>query len=102
MRRKREALCAVVFASAPLAVHAADVRVSDAWIRALPAGLPAAGYFVLHNAGAKDAALTGAQSPACGMLMLHRSTTLNGMSSMNEVLSVTVPAHGRLAFAPGG
>ena len=81
---------------------AADVTVSDAWFRALPAGLPAGGYFTLHNAGAQDAVLTGASSPACGMVMLHMSKDEGGMSQMMMVDSVTVPAHGEIAFKPGG
>ena len=61
---------------------AAEVSVTNAWIRALPARLPAGGYFTLKNLGKSDVALTGASSPSCGMLMLHRSTDANGMSSM--------------------
>ncbi len=78
------------------------MQVSDAWIRALPAGLPAAGYFTLHNTASKEVALTGAASPACGMLMLHKSDESNGMGSMQDVQRVTVPAGGTVKFAPGG
>jgi len=80
---------------------AATVVVSDAWFRALPSGLPAGGYFTLKNAGAA-VRLTGAASPACGMLMLHKSDNSNGMSSMTDVQSVDIAAGGRIAFAPGG
>lgn len=81
---------------------AADVTVSDGWFRALPAGLPAGGYFTLHNNGAADASLTGAASSACGMIMLHMSMSMGGTSSMMDVESVTIPAHGEVAFKPGG
>ena len=80
---------------------AADVTISDAWFRALPAGLPAGGYFTLHNNMDKDMALTGASSSACGMIMLHRSMNMGGMEQMKMVKSVTVPAHGEIAFKPG-
>jgi len=89
-------------ASIPAGAQAASLTVSDAWFRSLPAGLPAGGYFTLHNAGAKDAVLTGAQSPACGSVMLHRSENMDGMSGMTMAENVTVPAHGTFAFAPGG
>jgi copper(I)-binding protein len=80
---------------------AAQVSVSGAWFRALPSNLPAGGYFALHNGG-PDVKLTGARSPACGMLMLHKSTEAAGMSSMAMVESVDAPAGGTVVFSPGG
>lgn len=81
---------------------AGDVSVSNGWFRAMPANLPAGGYFTLHNGGPKAVSLTGASSPACGMLMLHKSTVASGMSSMSDVESIPVPAGATLSFAPGG
>jgi hypothetical protein len=94
----------IVLAALVLAtpVSAADVQVSDAWFRALPAKVPAGGYFTLHNSGAAEVALTGAQTSACAMLMLHRSMQSGGMSSMEDVASVPVAAGGTVTFAPGG
>ena len=56
---------------------------------------------MLHNGGA-DIQLTSAQSPACGTLMLHKSSEANGMSSMVMVESVDAPAGETLEFSPGG
>lgn len=81
---------------------AAGVTVSDAWFRALPAGLPAGGYMVLHNPDDTDAILTAASSPACGSIMLHQSENMNGMSGMEVAEQITVPAHGAFTFKPGG
>ncbi len=81
---------------------AADVTVSDAWFRALPGKLPAGGYFSLHNAGVTSVTLTGASSPACGMLMLHKTENASGTGMMMETPSVSVPAGGDVIFAPGG
>jgi copper(I)-binding protein len=101
MRAKRiEIALAALLVAGP--VWAGPVQVSDAWIRSLPAKLPAAGYFTLHNMSAKDVSLTGAQSSACGMLMMHKSTQNGGMGSMDDVASVAVPAGGTVKFAPGG
>lgn len=86
----------------PACALAGPVQVSDAWMRALPAGLPAAGYFTLHNNSSKEVALTSAASTACGMLMLHKSSEEGGMGSMQDVSSVAVPAGGMVKFAPGG
>jgi copper(I)-binding protein len=81
---------------------AAGVSVENAWFRAMPAHLPAAGYFTLHNAGVQSVTLTGASSPACGMLMLHKTSGGNGMSSMSDMANVPVAAGAKVAFAPGG
>ncbi len=81
---------------------AAEVQIGDAWIRALPAPSPSGGYFTLRNTGKSDITLTGAKSPGCGMLMLHRSKEMGGMSSMEDVSSVPVPAGGEIRFVPGG
>ena len=64
--------------------------------------LPAAGYFTLSNAGGAAQTLIGAASPACGMLMLHRSVDQGGRERMVMVDRVPVPAHGEVRFVPGG
>ena len=61
--------CALLLGVGP--GFAAGPLVSDAWIRAMPAGIPSGGYFTLHNGTAKDVVLMGASSPGCGSLMLH-------------------------------
>jgi periplasmic copper chaperone A len=81
---------------------AANVQVSNAWFRSLPAKVPAGGYFTLHNSGTAEIALTGAQTPVCSMLMLHKSSESGGMSSMDDVASVPVAPGGKITFAPGG
>ncbi len=87
-------------ATAPAAP--AGLAVRDAWFRALPGTLPAGGYFTLRNTGTAKVTLTGAESPACGMLMLHKSDSKGGMAGMDMVSSVDVPAGGSLSFAPAG
>jgi copper(I)-binding protein len=71
-------------------------------MRYLLPNLPAGGYLVLNNASDTPAVITGASSPACGMLMLHESQDTSGMAMMMAVQSVTVPAHGSVRFVPGG
>jgi len=100
MRFRAAILSVGVLAATP--AFAGDLTVSDAWFRALPTGLPAGGYFTIKNTGDTNRVLTSAESSSCGMTMLHKTTENGGMSSMEEVKSVVVPAHGTLAFAPGG
>lgn len=98
--RSLHALWLVALMAMP--AQAAGPIVSNAWFRALPNNLPAAGYFTLKNASAKTVSLTGADTPACGMLMLHKTEHMGGMNHMSMVDSVDVPAGGTLSFAPGG
>lgn len=81
---------------------AAGLTIEKPWIRLIIKARPAAGYFTVKNDTDKPVALTGAASPACGMVMLHQSVEENGVGKMLPVKSVAVPAHGQLTFAPGG
>jgi periplasmic copper chaperone A len=92
----------IVSAFVQSAAAAPGVTVSDAWLRALPGGLPAGGYFTLHNPTAKTLTLQSASSPACGMLMLHKSDTMGGMATMANVDTIDVKPGGTLEFSPGG
>lgn len=82
--------------------RAADLVLSGAWIRWLPAGVPAGGYFTLLNQGKRPVTLVEASSPAFGMVMMHKSEEKGGVSKMLPVERVTVPPNGKLVFAPGG
>ena len=102
MRSAVRFLVLLLLAAGTAPASAADLTISKAWFRALPGGLPAGGYFSLANSGSAPLELTGAKSAACGMLMLHQSTENNGMSRMDDIRSLTVPAGGSITFAPGG
>jgi copper(I)-binding protein len=82
--------------------QAAPLDITGAWFRALPGKLPAGGYFTAQNNTRHDIAITGASSDGCGMLMIHQSSNKGGMSGMDMVEEVSVPAGGKIAFAPGG
>lgn len=98
--RKVEIVIAALLVAGPAC--AANVTVKDGWFRALPAKLPAGGYFTLHNSGAQTVTLTGAESPACGVLMLHKTENKNGTGMMMDMPTVPVPAGSNLKFSPGG
>ena len=78
------------------------VSIDGAWMRVLTAQVPAGGYFTLRNGGSTPLTLTGARSPDCGMVMLHKSSDIGGMDNMQDVGNLAVPAGGTLTFAPGG
>jgi copper(I)-binding protein len=95
-----EIALAALLIAAP--ANAATVIVKDGWFRALPAKLPAAGYFTVRNAGANTVSITGADSPACGMLMLHKTEDKGGTMDMMDMPAIPVPGAATVQFAPGG
>jgi copper(I)-binding protein len=96
------ALAMLTLGADPCGAQAAAPSVTGGWFRALPAAVPSGGYFTVHNGTDKTMTLTGAQSPACGTLMLHRSTNHGGRSMMEHVGGIAIAPGGTLAFAPGG
>ena len=109
----------LLLASLPARARQADLTVSDPWMRALAGGLPAAGYFTLANHSGQPVLLVGARSAACGSLTLHQTVRqhamsamsgmdpqdaghgMPGMSMMQPVAALPVPAHGMVRFTPG-
>jgi periplasmic copper chaperone A len=86
--------------SAPVAAPA--IRVDDAWIRWLPAGVPAAGYLTLVNTGGGSLALIAAESADFGSVTIHRSVEREGIMRMEEVKEIAVGPHSRLDFGAEG
>jgi copper(I)-binding protein len=78
------------------------VHVSAAWIRWLPANLPAAGYLTLINEGDRPVALMSVDSPAYANVQLHRTLWQGGTTRMLAVPSIAIAAHSTLNFAALG
>ena len=95
----------IVLAIAALALaataSAADLRLTDAWVRWIPGGAPSGGYFTVHNDSPVPIELLGASSPEYGMVELHRTVMEGTTSRMEAIDKVAVPAHGKLQFKPG-
>lgn len=98
----RLAACAALLVSPATWAADAPLRVSSGWVRLLPGNLPAGGYLVIENPTDHAVDVTGASSPDYGDAMIHRSDTSSGMGHMEMVDRISVPAHGRVALAPGG
>lgn len=108
-------LAGIAAIAAPGAAHAASaapgtagshdeagVRIAQAWIRWLPANLPAGGYLTLVNDSARTVTLVAVHSSAYASVALHRTLTSGGTSSMVPVAAIAVPAHATLDFASLG
>lgn len=98
MRRLAPAIAALLLATSALA---ADLRITDSWIRWIPGGAPSGGYFTVHNDSAVPMELVGASSPDYASVELHRSMMQGNTARMEPVDKVVVPAHGELQFKPG-
>ncbi|WP_037973513.1 copper chaperone PCu(A)C [Streptomyces sp. NRRL WC-3742] len=75
----------------------AKLSVADSYIPLPPAGGMAAGYLTVRNDGGQDQ-LVKVSSPGAESITMHRSTA----SSMEQVESMDVPAHGALQLSRGG
>lgn len=96
-------LAAPRLALAATAAHAeSGVRVTDAWIRWLPANLPAGGYLTLVNDSARTVTLVAVQSAAYASVALHRTLNSGGTARMVAVATIPVAAHSTLNFASLG
>jgi copper(I)-binding protein len=90
-------------AESPIVAPAKAVRVDSAWVRAAPPGaVMLAGYMTLHNDGKTPMRFTWAQSDAFGMVELHRTQIVNGVSTMRPAGDQVIPPGGSLPFEPGG
>lgn len=98
MRRFAPAIAALLFCAS---AFAADLRVTDSWIRWIPGGAPSGGYFTVHNDSGVPIELVGASSPDYGSVELHRSVMQGTTSRMEPVDKLIVPAHGEVQFKPG-
>ena len=105
-RLSRVMAIAIAATLSPIAVPARaaepGISVGAPWFRLIIASRPAAGYAEIGNDGAQPRTLVGAKSPGCGTLLLHRSVSRGGVEQMDMVDSIAIPAHGHIAFAPGG
>ncbi len=93
-------ILALLATALPLAAHA-DVTVSDPWVRAsILASRPAAAYLTLVSDG--DDRLLEASTPVAAEVTVHATEVDEaGLSRMNHVPTVELPAAEAVTFAPG-
>ena len=81
---------------------ATTVTVTGAWVRTGQAGAMTAAYFTLQNTGTAEDALVSVTA-SVGMATMHETTTdASGMTGMQPVEKVVIPAGGSVSFEPGG
>jgi len=80
---------------------AAEVTVSDAWVRAsVPGQKVGAAYMTLTSAA--DLTLTKVESPAAGSVKIHSMTMKNGIMRMRMLETLPLPAGQATRLTPGG
>lgn len=85
------------------AAPAATVHVESAWVRAAPPGaMMLAGYMNLRNDGKQPARFEWAQSDVFGMVELHKTLIVNGVSTMRPAGVQIIAAGDTLRIEPGG
>jgi copper(I)-binding protein len=84
------------------AAPAPEIEVTDAWIRWLPADIPAGGYMTLVNTQSSDRILVAVTSKDYGAIGIHQTLEDHGVSKMRPVESVTLTPHAPVRFAEGG
>ena len=96
------ALATLAIATTAHATQAAQVKATHAWLRVLPANLPAGAYVTLENTSNAPVTLTSASSPSYAQAMLHQSASEGGTNRMSMVEALPIPAHGKTSLAPAG
>lgn len=84
------------------AVPAQDISIERCWLRLVPASLPAAGYFEVHNHQAEPVELVAVRSSSYEEAMLHQTYEEDGLSKMGAADDLWIPAGQHLSFEPGG
>jgi periplasmic copper chaperone A len=85
------------------ALAGASLTAEGAWVPWAPPVLKVhVAYMTIVNRGMTDKHIVGADSPDYERIELHRSAVKDGVSTMQAVENVTVPANGRVEFAPTG
>lgn len=81
----------------------AQVRLEDAWVRALPPiKKVTAAYLSVVNDSDQALAIVGGSAPDAGRVEIHRTVEVDGMMRMEQVEGLAVAPGERLELAPGG
>ncbi len=86
---------------APLAAHAADVTVTDAFSRATPGSGPGAAYLTIKGGDGPDRLLS-VTSPRARKVALHSMAMQGDVMRMRELDAIDVPAGATVKLGPGG
>ncbi len=82
---------------------AGGIAVSDAWARAAAQDGTSAAYLTIANGGSTSDRLLSVSTPAAGSAQLHETMSdPSGMTGMQPVDGIDIPAGGQVQLKPGG
>jgi len=88
------------------AAPSARPEITDAWVRVpSPGATSTAAYVVISNPGGVAEVLTRVSTPVAQGASMHRTTTstdMGGMTGMEMVDAIHIPAGGEVTLEPGG
>jgi copper(I)-binding protein len=97
------ALVGAAFVTVVLASAGEPLKAENAWVPWAPPGLKVhVAYMTIVNRGAADQVIVSAESADYERIELHRSVVADGVSMMQAIGEVRIPANGRVEFAPTG
>jgi len=85
----------------PAAVFA-ELHISDAWIKNLPASVPVrAGYMTIYNPEDTTVSIIGLRSESFASVEIHQTISRDGMMSMEPVPNLNIEPDTSVQLAPG-
>lgn len=86
-----------------LSSAAANLEISDAWIKNLPSVVPVrSGYMLIRNNSAQAVSITNIESEVFTQIDIHETVEKNGMITMRPVMKLNIPAGQIFQLSPGG
>lgn len=96
-------LLAVSFAGGVFTATAADVEISNGWVKeSIPGSENGAGYFTITNVGTETATIVGATTLASRAIEVHQHILRDGMMRMKRVPELAIAPNETIVFQPGG
>ena len=94
--------CISLLACMPWLCDASELAINDAWVEAAPpVAKTQAAYMTLANNSASTIEIVSIDAKGFGMAMIHKTMQHDGMSMMESVPTLAIPAHGSVTLAPG-
>lgn len=88
---------------AACSTSAGAVKTADAWARPGSSGAETAAYLTITNSGSAADTLLSASSPSAASIQLHEtSMDSSGMTGMQPMDKLDIPAGGSVTLEPGG
>jgi len=97
------AILLLYLAAISLIANEAEIKISNAWVRAIPPGVgTTAAYMQMTNYSNTDLELSHFESPQFTAVVAHETIFKDGLAHMIDAEKLIIPAKGKLDFAPEG